>query len=110
MIRSSFQSNNTPIAVVGTNHYLMPDAVYYVESATAHGKFNKSLGNFDIGLFKTAEKIVFNGRVQPIALPRSNPSDVSNFKVKFAGWGHIGVSFKLFINLLNDAEQSIVTI
>lgn len=76
---------------MGSNNYEKPRAVYDVELSVPHPKYGYN--NYDIGLIKTKQPIIFSHLVRAIALPRDEPVQTSETHVWFAGWGRIWVNF-----------------
>lgn len=58
-----------------------------VDKITSHGSFDFSTTKNDIALIRTTEKIIFNDKVQPIALPKDDVADGK--EVIVSGWGVI---------------------
>lgn len=69
-----------------------------------HRSYKNGDLNFDIGLIKLKENIVFGPKVKAIKLPTNNNFD-STYPAVVSGWGILNVSFvkkkrlKLFIQL-----------
>lgn len=72
-------------AVVGALHQFSGGITMNVDKITSHGSFDYDIAKNDIGLIRTTKEIIFNDKVQPIALPER---DVAYGKeVVVTGWG-----------------------
>ncbi|XP_031781692.1 trypsin-7-like [Nasonia vitripennis] len=92
---------------LGSAEYYRSGAVYRIDSVVLHPKFNELSRDYDVGLIKVTEKIVFGEGIQPIGLPK--PDDVvpidANFSI--AGWGATELLGKFSDNLLKSHIQKI---
>ncbi|XP_012272591.1 chymotrypsin-2-like [Orussus abietinus] len=79
-------SGRTLNVVVGTNLLSEDGEVYQSDYIVRHEKYDPSLIRNDIGLIHVNKDIVYNEKVQPIALPSSNFEDPEH-PVLLSGWG-----------------------
>lgn len=78
-------------AVVGTVYPKENGVKYALDKISPHKKFDPNTIYNDIALLRTAEKIVYNNLVQPIALPTTNtPGNVAAY---VSGWGITSSNF-----------------
>jgi len=69
--------------------------VYEVEQVETHPLFEQiwfTAQDYDVGVIKTIETIVFGGNVSPTKLPVKNAELPVKTPVTVSGWGRISVS------------------
>lgn len=80
----------TPVAVVGAHQLNAGGKVHKISKIIPHPEYqNQKSLKFDIALWQTAEEIVFDDNVRPIALPTADtPADAP---LTVSGWGRTSV-------------------
>lgn len=84
------------VAVIGSVH--TNGGVWVkIDKITSHKEWDRIKLVNDISLLRTAERIIFSDKIQPISLPTNNLPEEGNTRTILSGWGKNSIKVQLYM-------------